>query len=875
MDTITDATLSNATGSVFVEREGVRISLNEGDGIYESDLIITGPDTTADITFRDGTKSRLSPDTELKLVDFDFGAGEEPSFIMDLAQGALRTVSGEVVKLNPEAFELVTPRATVGIRGTEFVNIVDGANETHVVLFISDGHIMKVTDESGQSVDMSAPLQMLKMQAGENGPLTIQKFSMAQMEQMIDTLAPTLAENFPENEAEQGEWQTLDAVAKRLAEEEAEEQTVEKEAATETLTDTSSDAHETVTTTTPSTTTVIIADATDPNNDVLIGALNDVGLIVDVINPDFSVEDTSTVPHDSLLADASGNAGNAGNSGNEQVKPTPEPEPEIPDGPGLDPDLELGVEPSGEDGTFEGAYSLGGDVYTGDSSDTGDLTLDQKSYTSGTHYLTFFPDDAQLAVVAGDFENANITNSSVTFEDDTIIIMNENESDINLSADSSIFGDVVKVEAVGSDITFGNDEIILKGNVERGATVYGDARSISASDVKIIFGNDKITVEKDFAGTIVGDFYESTEHADGGLNAVTFGDDKIKVDSLSAGGKIYGDFVSDTGGLLPPNVDGGHDTITVTNSITADGEILIDAGLGNDEIFLKGGITATVGGNVTINGGSGNDTIKITGDLSASTISVIDTIVTINGGSGDDTIEITGDLNTTASAGHSATINIDGGDGTDTIEIDSITMENGLATISGGDGKDTITITNNVAVADNATLEISGGSENDIISIGGSVTTSLGGSLTINGGAGDDEITIVGLTEVQDGSGDIIIDGGAGNDTISLNGGIKQAGAQNITLAGGTGSDTFNINVGESNAFSKIRFSDFDPNDTNEKIILEGVTANDINNATVTAVGGVGISVYINGVDFVFEATYSGSAQDYYNTIVDQITAIT
>ena len=73
MDTITDATLSNATGSVFVEREGVRISLNEGDGIYESDLIITGPDTTADITFRDGTKSRLSPDTELKLVDFDFG----------------------------------------------------------------------------------------------------------------------------------------------------------------------------------------------------------------------------------------------------------------------------------------------------------------------------------------------------------------------------------------------------------------------------------------------------------------------------------------------------------------------------------------------------------------------------------------------------------------------------------------------------------------------------------------------------------------------------------------------------------------------------------------------------------------------------------
>ena len=127
-----EAKLTDSTGQVSVERNGETIQLEIGDAIYESDIIITGDETTADITYRDGTKSRISPDTKIKLVDFEFGE-EDNSFMLEVTQGAIRNATGGIVKLNPEGFEIITPRATVGIRGTETFHSVDGENETHAV----------------------------------------------------------------------------------------------------------------------------------------------------------------------------------------------------------------------------------------------------------------------------------------------------------------------------------------------------------------------------------------------------------------------------------------------------------------------------------------------------------------------------------------------------------------------------------------------------------------------------------------------------------------------------------------------------------------------------------------------------------------------
>ncbi len=621
MPNISDATLLKTTGSIFVEREGERIELQEGDGIYESDTIITGPDTTADIIFRDGAKSRLSPDTELKLVDFDFGAGEDPSFIMDLAQGAMRTVSGEVVKMNPEAFELVTPRATVGIRGTEFINAVDGANETHVVLFIAEGHIMKVTNSDGQSIDLSTPLQMIQMQEGDAGPLTIQKYSMAQMESVIESLAPTLGNDFPTSEAEQGDWSTL-VISDQTGFNDKAKEAQEKVEAADTVTES----------TVNTTTTVIIADATDANNDALLGALDKAGLVVDVVDIGLvgSQEDLLT---ESLVAENDSDDYNdsgyvvdnqmpdmdtdydreddlSGGSGNGSDPDT---------GGGFDPDYGIDF-PDGEiiSGDVNSGSDINGAVFNvstitedavGNGSTVGGDFIELSGEFNGG-FLTTAQDTITIKNVSeseiyGDGVSLSIESGTIQFVKDTITVEGL------LLAGSKISGDIDNIDrgADTSALEFGDDNITV-GYVSADSIIVGDAFEIKGtgdSSSSITFGDDKIIVDS-LSGTIIGDVVSMDS---GSLGAIKFGNDVITVDTLNAGGKIYGDSNNATvNGLNNDTL--GHDRITITNTVNlASGTTVIDGGGGDDTITLLGGFDTSGSARLELTGGAGNDTFYI------------------------------------------------------------------------------------------------------------------------------------------------------------------------------------------------------------------------------------------------------------------------
>jgi len=679
---VTDATLVDATGSIFVERDGQRIALNEGDGIYESDIIITGPDTTAEILFRDGTKSRLSPDTELTLVDFDFGAGEEPSFIMDLAQGAMRTVSGEVVKLNPEAFELITPRATVGIRGTEFFNSVDGANEIHAVLFIADGHIMMVTGQDGKSINMSAPLQMITMQAGDEGPLTIRKFSMAEMEQMITVLAPTLGENLPQNEADQGDWENLDLVVNQAAEKEqaeeqaaeeqaaeeqaaeeqaAEEQAAEEQAAEEQAAEPSAGEEQTseavaaesvaeaAKAANVTTVAVIVVDAKDSNNDALLDALEEAGISTDIIDGglvdesdsdellvadadldlDLDLDTDTDADTDPVIPPSTG-------SGGAELSPEPElpePEPELPTPPTpSDPEV------TSYKGTLFAEGGLGSVPVTGDG-----VEYEKNKDIEGEHHfgadrITIGAMDGSSGIVSGDLGAV-----------------------INPAAGKFVFG----------------DDSIEIGTMS-GGTIYGDLESIESSTAStdIEFGDDNITVTNMSGGAIYGD--------SGDVNSEAGGKDLITIGILNDEGKLTGGEM--TGGTI--NGGAGNDKITVLGDM--DGGT-INGGAGIDEI------TVTSMRSGTINGEAGADEIIIT------TVDMADgNEITINGGAGDDKITL-GAKNPTDDTGTIETgddryITIDGGAGDDTITINldgssgEIRFENFGEDADGVNGRDVLAL---------------------------------------------------------------------------------------------------------------------------------------------------------------------------------------
>jgi hypothetical protein len=123
----TDAGLVKVSkGSVQIQRAGATLSAPVGTAIHTSDVIVTGADGSAGITFTDNSLVSVGPNSVFAIDKYRFDttthAGE---FEGNLKQGKLAAVSGKMVKQSPESMKIRTPSAVMGVRGTEFVVQVD------------------------------------------------------------------------------------------------------------------------------------------------------------------------------------------------------------------------------------------------------------------------------------------------------------------------------------------------------------------------------------------------------------------------------------------------------------------------------------------------------------------------------------------------------------------------------------------------------------------------------------------------------------------------------------------------------------------------------------------------------------------------------
>jgi hypothetical protein len=113
-------------GAVQIQRGGAKVPATVGTAIRTSDVIVTGADGSAGITFTDNSLVSVGPNSVFAIDKYRFDttthAGE---FEGNLKQGRLAAVSGKMVKQSPESMKIRTPSAVMGVRGTEFVVQVD------------------------------------------------------------------------------------------------------------------------------------------------------------------------------------------------------------------------------------------------------------------------------------------------------------------------------------------------------------------------------------------------------------------------------------------------------------------------------------------------------------------------------------------------------------------------------------------------------------------------------------------------------------------------------------------------------------------------------------------------------------------------------
>lgn len=94
-------------------------TLAKGADVMEGDVINTANKSFAVIRMLDNTKLTLKPNTTIAVGAFDTTEGKESGCI-NLVKGGLRTVTGLIGEKRPEAFQVDTPVASIGIRGTDF-----------------------------------------------------------------------------------------------------------------------------------------------------------------------------------------------------------------------------------------------------------------------------------------------------------------------------------------------------------------------------------------------------------------------------------------------------------------------------------------------------------------------------------------------------------------------------------------------------------------------------------------------------------------------------------------------------------------------------------------------------------------------------------
>ena len=115
-------------GNAWVESAAGRSVLAKGSALEEGDRIVTASNGRLQVRMDDGGLIVLRPLSELVIEQFRYPAADAnasaatqtPRSLMSLVRGGLRAITGALGKSTPEAYEMRTPVATIGIRGTDY-----------------------------------------------------------------------------------------------------------------------------------------------------------------------------------------------------------------------------------------------------------------------------------------------------------------------------------------------------------------------------------------------------------------------------------------------------------------------------------------------------------------------------------------------------------------------------------------------------------------------------------------------------------------------------------------------------------------------------------------------------------------------------------
>jgi hypothetical protein len=137
-------------------------ALRKDGSVFQDETIATGAHGTARLQFIDATSLSVMPSSEVKLDKFVFaGKRSAQTFILNATVGAFRFTTGHSAH---EAYEIVTPAAVIGVRGTRFTFQIDAAR--HLSVHVEQGAVVVCPRNSHNGCVEAHPGQSVSASVG-------------------------------------------------------------------------------------------------------------------------------------------------------------------------------------------------------------------------------------------------------------------------------------------------------------------------------------------------------------------------------------------------------------------------------------------------------------------------------------------------------------------------------------------------------------------------------------------------------------------------------------------------------------------------------------------------------------------------------------
>ncbi|WP_164483717.1 MULTISPECIES: FecR domain-containing protein [unclassified Polaromonas] len=108
----------------IINRDGQPRTANKGERVIEGETVATGAAGEVILLTDDSGVLAVRPLSRVKIEKYQISGTDKDTVSLHLLRGALRSITGWIGKTSPRNYQVITPTATVGIRGTDHETVI-------------------------------------------------------------------------------------------------------------------------------------------------------------------------------------------------------------------------------------------------------------------------------------------------------------------------------------------------------------------------------------------------------------------------------------------------------------------------------------------------------------------------------------------------------------------------------------------------------------------------------------------------------------------------------------------------------------------------------------------------------------------------------